>query len=135
MGNLPVKTVTAAILINNGRLLIAKRRKGDKLANKWEFPGGKIEVGETPEECLRREMEEEFQIKVSVGEFLGESIYDYAHGSIRLVAYRTYWQEGVISPRAHQDIAWVVVEQLQDFDFAPADIPFVEMLRRGEIEL
>ena len=130
-----MKTVTAAILFDNGKLLIAKRRREDKLGNKWEFPGGKVEAGETPEECLRREMYEEFQIKVSVGEFLGESIYHYDHGSIKLVAYRTYWKGGRINLKAHEDFCWVSVDRLKDYDFAPADIPFVTMLRRGEIEL
>ena len=64
-----MKTVTAAILIIDGRILIAKRRLGDRLAEKWEFPGGKIEQGETPEQCLGREMQEEFQIQVSIGKF------------------------------------------------------------------
>ncbi|HAY21665.1 MAG TPA: hypothetical protein DCY27_05775 [Desulfobacterales bacterium] len=79
-----MKNVTAAILINDGKILIAKRGPRDKLPNKWEFPGGKIEHRETPEECLKREMQEEFQIEVMVGEFLGESVYHYNHGSIRL---------------------------------------------------
>jgi 8-oxo-dGTP diphosphatase len=130
-----IKTVTAAILIVNGRILIAKRRFGDRLPEKWEFPGGKVEKGETPEQCLRREMQEEFQIEVSIGKFLGESIYHYDHGSIRLIAYRTFWENGELIPKAHEDFAWVTVDQLEDFDFAPADLPFVSMLRRGEIEL
>ena len=72
--------VTAAILNYNERLLIAQRKATGKLPNKWEFPGGKVESGETPEDCLKREMEEEFSIDVSVGEYLGESIYHYDHG-------------------------------------------------------
>ncbi|MCP4931971.1 MAG: NUDIX domain-containing protein [Candidatus Marinimicrobia bacterium] len=56
-------------------MIIAKRGSGDALANKWEFPGGKIEIDETPEQCLKREMKEEFDIDVSVGEYLGSSIY------------------------------------------------------------
>jgi 8-oxo-dGTP diphosphatase len=130
-----MKTVTAAILIVNGRILIAKRRFGDRLAEKWEFPGGKVEDGETPEQCLRREMQEEFQIEVSIGQFLGESIYHYEHGSIRLLAYRTYWEGGEIISKAHEEYQWASQDQLKDYDFAPADIPFVESLRRGEIEL
>jgi 8-oxo-dGTP diphosphatase len=130
-----MKNVTAAILINDGKILIAKRGPRDKLANKWEFPGGKVEEGETPEECLKREMQEEFQIEVEVRKFLGESIYHYNHGSIKLLAYRTFWHSGNISPEAHEEYNWVSVEQLQDYDFSLADIPFVEMLRRGEIEL
>ncbi len=62
--------VTAAILINDDKLLIAQRKPEDKLPNKWEFPGGKVENGETPEVCLKREMKEEFGIYVSVVNFL-----------------------------------------------------------------
>jgi 8-oxo-dGTP diphosphatase len=126
--------VTAALLFKDKKLLIAKRKSTDKLPNKWEFPGGKIEDGETPEYCLKREMEEEFEIDVSVGKFLGESIYHYDHGTIKLLAYRTYWKGGSISLKAHDDYQWVSLDQLQDYDFAPADIPFVEKLRRGKIE-
>jgi 8-oxo-dGTP diphosphatase len=128
-----MKTVTAAILIIDGRILIAKRRLGDRLAEKWEFPGGKIEQGETPEQCLGREMQEEFQIQVSIGKFLGESIYHYDHGSIRLIAYRTYWEKGELIPKAHEEYQWVSKDQLKDYDFAPADIPFVEMLRKEKL--
>jgi 8-oxo-dGTP diphosphatase len=128
-----MNTVTAAILIKDGRVLIAKRGAGDRLADKWEFPGGKVEAGETPEECLIREMFEEFRIVVSVGEFLGESVYHYSHGSIRLIAYRTFYERGELSLETHADFAWVTVDQLDDFDFAPADLPFVLLLKKGEV--
>jgi mutator protein MutT len=78
-------------MIKDNRLLIAKRKANDRLGNKWEFPGGKVEYGETPEQCMKREMKEEFSIDVSVGDYLGESIYHYEHRSIRLLVYRTYW--------------------------------------------
>jgi 8-oxo-dGTP diphosphatase len=120
--------------IKDGKTLVAKRGEGDRLANKWEFPGGKVEAGETPEECLIREMFEEFCIIVSVRDFLGESVYQYNHGSIRLIAYRTFYEGGKISLETHADFAWVTVDQLDDFDFAPADLPFVSMLKKGEIE-
>jgi 8-oxo-dGTP diphosphatase len=127
--------VTAAILVVEGQVLIAKRKADDRLANKWEFPGGKVEDGETPEQCLKREMKEEFEINVSVGEYLGESICHYDHGSIQLLAFRTYWETGDISLQAHDDLSWASLDQLSIFDFAPADVAFVEKLRRGEIEL
>jgi 8-oxo-dGTP diphosphatase len=126
--------VTAAILFNNDQLLIAQRRSTGRLPNKWEFPGGKVEPGETPEECLKREMDEEFSIDVSVGEFLGESIYHYDHGSIKLLAYRATWIAGDLILKDHKAIEWVKIDEIINYDFAPADIPFVEKIRRGEIE-
>jgi 8-oxo-dGTP diphosphatase len=86
--------VTAAILVKDGKILIAKRKSSDKIPDKWEFPGGKLEAGETPRECLKREIQEEFGIDVSVGEFLGESMYHYDLGPIRLLAYRAWWKGG-----------------------------------------
>ena len=130
-----MKEVTAAVLVRDSRILIAKRKADDKLGNKWEFPGGKVEDGESPEDCLKREMREEFEIDVTVGEYLGESVYHYGHGSIKLLAYRTHWDSGSISPRYHDDFRWVTLSEINKYDFAPADIPFVEKLREGEIEL
>jgi 8-oxo-dGTP diphosphatase len=130
-----ITRVTAAILINDEKIIIAKRKSTGKLPNKWEFPGGKIENDETPEQCLKRELKEEFDINVSVGEYLGSSIYHYDHLSIELLAYRTFWEGGSISLKDHDDIAWVSLEQIGEYDFAPADIPFVDKLRRGEIEI
>ena len=132
--NFEMIEVTAAIMINNGQLLIAQRKSTGKLPNKWEFPGGKVESGETPEDCLKREMDEEFSIDVSVGEFLGESIYHYDHGSIRLLAYRTTWIAGELSLKDHRALKWINIDEIIDYDFAPADIPFVVKLRRGEIQ-
>ena len=120
-------------LIKNGLVLIAKRRSTDRLANKWEFPGGTVEQGETPEECLKREMKEEFAITVSVSGYLGDSLYDYDHGTIRLLAFRAFWENGDIMLKAHDDFRWVSPDELQAYDFAPADLPFADRLRRGEI--
>jgi 8-oxo-dGTP diphosphatase len=127
--------VTAAILVKDNKIIIAKRGPDDRLANKWEFPGGKVEVNETPEQCLKREMKEEFDIDVSVGEYLGSSIYHYDHISIELLAYRTYWENGKIHLKDHADFKWISLEQLPDFDFAPADRVFVEKLQDGKIAI
>ena len=127
--------VTAAILVKDNKIIIAKRGPNDHLAKKWEFPGGKIEIDETPEKCLKREMKEEFDIDVSVGEYLGSSIYHYDHISIELMAYRTYWGNGEIDLKDHDDFKWVSLEQLAEFDFAPADLLFVEKLQNGEIAI
>lgn len=124
-----MKKVTAAILIKDGLILIAKRKNNDKLANKWEFPGGKIEPGETAEECLKREIQEEFKINIRVGAFFGESIYHYPHAEIQLLAYWTYWESGNIESTAHDEYKWISIGELDNYDFAPADIPFVMTLK------
>lgn len=127
--------VTAAILVKDNKIIIAKRGPGDPLAEKWEFPGGKIELHETPEQCLKREIKEEFDIHVSVGEYLGSTIYHYDHMSIELLAYRTYWEEGEIHLEDHDEFKWISLEQLEGFDFAPADRVFVEKLKNKEIAI
>ena len=127
--------VTAAILENEGKIIIAQRKSSDHLSGKWEFPGGKIEHGETPEKCLARELKEEFDINVTVGAFLGSNVHHYDHISIELMAYRASWIAGAISMNDHKAYSWVTVDQLADFEFAPADIPFVDMLRRGQIDI
>ncbi len=127
--------VTAAILIHDNRILIAQRGDKDKLAGKWEFPGGKIEESETPQECLMREMNEEFGIDVAVGKFFGESTYHYEPEIIQLLAYHTVWEGGNFSLNAHAAIRWVAVNHLQDYEFAPADKPFVEKLQQENIGL
>jgi mutator protein MutT len=127
--------VTAAILEKDGRIIIAQRKSKDHLGGKWEFPGGKIEAGETPEECLARELNEEFDIDVSVGEYFGSSIFYHELISIELMVYRTFWSGGQINSTDHKDYKWVTIEDLERYDFAPADRKFVERLRSGEIDL
>jgi 8-oxo-dGTP diphosphatase len=127
--------VTAAILDKEGRIIIAQRKSSDHLSGKWEFPGGKVENGETPEECLARELKEEFDIEVAIGEFLGSNVHHYDHISIELMAYRASWIAGAILMNDHKAYSLVTVDQLTEFDFAPADVPFVEMLRTGLIKI
>jgi len=123
--------VTAAILVHNDRILIAQRGETDDLAGKWEFPGGKIENNESPQQCLIRELQEEFGIDAAVGDFFGESTYHYETGAVQLLAYHTSWEGGSFSLNAHAAIRWVSLNQLQEFEFAPADIPLVEKLQQS----
>ena len=102
-----MKEVTAAIIINDGKILIAQRAEDQKLAGKWEFPGGKVEFGETPEECLKREIKEELGIKIEVDKFFAESIYQYNIGTIKLLAYKARWIDGEYKLTAHTQIKWV----------------------------
>jgi 8-oxo-dGTP diphosphatase len=124
-----MQKVTAAILIKDGKILIAQREADDRLAYKWEFPGGKIREGESPQQCLAREMQEEFDIVVSVGAPFGETIYHYPHGKIQLMAYYTYWKGGSLALNAHADYRWIPLQKLGEFDFSPADVYFVEKLQ------
>lgn len=123
-----VKTVTAAILERDGCVLLAQRPASDPLAMLWEFPGGTVEEGETPEDCLKREMEEELGIRVDVVAFFGENRHRYDLGEIRLKAYRVRWLSGRIRPVVHAAIRWVPFAELPRYEMAPADRPFVARL-------
>ncbi len=124
--------VTAAIMLENGKVFIAQRTADDRLAHKWEFPGGKLEDGETPRQSLMREMNEEFGIEVAVCDFFGESTYDYDYVRVRLLAYLVRWNDGELRPTAHEDCRWVTPRELAEYDFAPADLPFVAKLQGCE---
>ncbi|GIM27344.1 NUDIX hydrolase [Clostridium polyendosporum] len=123
-----MKNVTAAVIIKNNKILICQRSLSDKLSGKWEFPGGKIEEGELPEECLIREIKEELDIHIEVGEKLGENIYDYSYDSINLIAYFATWKSGDIKLNVHNDYKWVTKDDIKEYDFAEADVPFVKKL-------
>ncbi len=124
-----METVTAAVIVQGGRVLIARRRPGEKLAGMWVFPGGKVERGETLEDCLARELREELGLIVSVGPVLAESIYHYEHGSIRLVAMQTVVRDGTINLSVHDRAEWVYLRDLTSFSLAPADIPIADRLK------
>ena len=113
--------VTAAVVEKEGKFLLAQRGPGDRLAGKWEFPGGKIEPGETPEGCLAREIREELGIEVQVGDFLCSSRFDYDHASVEILAFRCRWVSGALQHNAHQDLRWVAPETLTELDLAEAD--------------
>ena len=120
--------VTAAILKKEDKILIAQRKEGDNLAGKWEFPGGKIEEGESPEVCLQRELQEEFGIQTRIGDFICESEYQYPHIHIRLLAYQAFYISGDFELHDHAAIEWITLQEMNNYDFAPADIPIVEVL-------
>ncbi len=128
-------TVTAAVIVHDNKILIAKRSSTDKLAHKWEFPGGKIEQGESPEECLQRELHEELGITTSIGQFLDDTVHHYDHITVRLLFYRVDWLNGDIVPTVHDNVVFVSIDAMKQYDFADADIPFVTKIRSGQIEL
>ena len=119
-------TVTCAIIEKEGKILIARRTADKKLAGKWEFPGGKIEDGESPEECLKRELDEEFGIQTEVGEFITLNKHHYDHISIELMAYRVEYNSGEFTLSDHDAIEWVTPEELLNYDLAEADVPIAK---------
>jgi len=113
--------VTAAVLFHRGAVLIAQRPAGDALAGKWEFPGGKVEDGETPEQCLVREIAEEFGIGIAVAAFWGSAVHAYPGKRIRLMAYEVAWTHGQMAATSHSAWRFVAPAQLEAVDLAPAD--------------
>lgn len=123
--------VAAAIIENSqGQLLIARRKKGKSQEGMWEFPGGKIEQGETIEACLQRELKEEMNIIIAPYEPFGVNDHIYGATHIRLFAHRAEMVGGEISLVDHDEYRWVERDKLKEYLFAPADIKFVEMLQK-----
>lgn len=127
--------VTAAIIIENHKVFIAKRKPPGRMPGMWEFPGGKIEERETPEQCLKRELREELDIDVVVGDHIGTNLHQYDFYTVKLMAYRARIIAGEIKLNDHADMAWVEANDLSRYAFAPADILFVKMIQRGQIKL
>ena len=124
-------TVTAAILARDGKILIARRPAADRLANKWEFPGGKIEPGETAEAALIREINEELSCEIRVVRPLPRFIHAYDWATIELIPFVCYLAPGSPEPRAleHSAIAWVQPAEIHGYDLAAADLHVVDALR------
>lgn len=114
--------VMAAIIQHNGRILLCQRKTG-ALAGKWEFPGGKLENGESPEECLVREVREELGVEIAVERIYKAVNMHYNHGDFLLLSYLTRYVSGEITLMVHQDYAWVEPQRLIDYDLASANVP------------
>jgi|TARA_B110000967_G_C18811963_1_gene524102 8-oxo-dGTP diphosphatase len=122
--------VTAAIMAKTNQVFAARRNPDTHMAGFWEFPGGKIEVGETPEVCLARELLEEFGIVTQVGAFLGDSTYDYGTKTVQLLAYEVTHLSGDFELRAHDELRWLALDELDQVKWAPADIPLVALYKK-----
>jgi len=128
-----MREVAAAVIIENGRLFLARRQNGDALAGWWELPGGKIEPGEVAPECLAREMLEEFEMTIAVGELIGSSEYAYPHGEFRLLAYHVSRLSDAYTTRVHDACGWFMPSEVPTLDIAPADIPLIDLLKTRSI--
>ncbi|MGE7092904.1 (deoxy)nucleoside triphosphate pyrophosphohydrolase [Lysinibacillus sp. NPDC048646] len=121
--------VVGAIIENEHReIFCALRSPNMTLADYWEFPGGKIEVGETPEQALAREIIEEFNCSIKVGVKVEDTTYDYETFIVRLETYKAQLLSGEPIALEHAETRWVPRNQLLELNFAPADIPAVEKI-------
>ncbi len=120
--------VTVAVIEREGKFLIAKRKQGKHMEHKWEFPGGKIETDETPEQCLYRELKEEFGIETEIGGFIAESVFEYGDRNIRLLGYKVKYISGEFHLNDHAEIQWILPYEFNLYDFAPADLPIVRKI-------
>ncbi len=131
---LPVMLVAAAALFDaDGRVLIAQRPAGKSMAGLWEFPGGKIEPGESPEYALMRELEEELSIETRPTCYWPVGCASHSYESFHLVmplfACRTW--RGIVRAREHQALKWIAPKQLYNYDMPAADIPLIAQLING----
>lgn len=122
--------VVGAVIIENGKILCAQRGPTKSLPFKWEFPGGKIEFSESPQEALWREINEEIQCKVDIGEQIEHTIYEYNFGIVHLTTFYCKLIEGKPILTEHLSIKWLSPIELGSLDWAPADIPTVEKLSK-----
>jgi 8-oxo-dGTP diphosphatase len=123
-----MQIVAAALLCNNGKYLLCQRGAKDRLALKWEFPGGKLEAGETLEECLVREVREELCLNIKVMRHFCEVTYQYATGVILLKIYFAQIIGGKMNLLVHNAAEWVAAERLVEYDLLPADIEIAHKL-------
>jgi mutator protein MutT len=121
--------VAAALIFHNAKLLITQRRPDDHLPNLWEFPGGKVESGETFEQCLVREIREELAIEISVRELVEDLTHTYPEKTVRLRFFNCRLLSGEAKPIHVQDLRWITRDQLPNFDFPAADAKLVQLLQ------
>ncbi len=124
--------VVAAVLEQDGRVLIGQRRRSDRHPLKWEFPGGKVEDGEMPEEALRRELQEELAIETEIGGEMARYEYQYpGRPRVLLIFYRVREWSGDAKNLAFEQIRWEHRQRLPEYDFLEGDRDFVRRLADG----
>jgi 8-oxo-dGTP diphosphatase len=126
-------TVTCAIILNNDKILVAQRSERMKLPLKWEFPGGKLELGESEVDCVIREVREELGIEIEIIERLPNCIHDYGSFVINLIPFISKYQSGNILLKEHASFKWLTKDELITIDWAEADLPVVLELLNKEL--
>lgn len=129
-----LRFVAAALIVRGGEVLICQLRPDQPMALQWEFPGGKIEAGESAEQALRRELGEELGIEASIGPLITRIRHNYRHGGavdLQFFAVRDY--AGDMENRIFAQVRWVRLEDLPEFDFLPADRGLIRDLASGKL--
>jgi len=130
-----VDVVGAVITNEKGEILCAKRSQQMSLPGMWEFPGGKMEPGETPEESLAREIREELGCEIQVGALISDDVYEYPTVAVRLITYYAKVISGTPVAKEHERLEWVSEADLMKLEWAPADVPTVKkLISKAEIE-
>lgn len=112
---------TAAIVKKDGLILIARRKSGGSMSEKWEFPGGKVDPGETAEQALKREFMEEFEVQIEVGTCLASHDFSNHDKKYKLLAFETQLLSGDFILHEHTEIKWVRPHEISEFDLAESD--------------
>jgi 8-oxo-dGTP diphosphatase len=115
--------VTAALIIEQGKILVTQRKKDSSHGLLWEFPGGKVKEGEEPRDALRRELKEELDVEVEVGMIFDAIFYSYPEYPILLLVYRCRIEKGSLKPIGCHDLRWVNLRELEKLAMPPADDP------------
>jgi 8-oxo-dGTP diphosphatase len=127
---LPHKKIGVAVICNqSGQILIAKRKAGGTMGGLWEFPGGKIEPGETVAECIVREIQEELAIEITVGEHLISIEHTYPTFQITLIVHHCQHISGIPQPIESDEICWVGVKDLNNYQFPAANLAIIEAIQ------
>lgn len=117
--------VVGAIIVDGDKVFCAQRGRDTSLPLLWEFPGGKIEHGESPQEALKREIQEEMQCNITVGDKVEHTVYEYDFGIVHLTTYFCEITEGSPVLTEHERFEWLHVSKLRTLEWAPADIPAI----------
>lgn len=124
-----IKVVAAAIR-KDGKYFCAQRPEGKSLAGFWEFPGGKLEENESPEEALIREIQEEFASEIKIINYVNEASYEYDFGTVVMKTFEAELISGKLPLLEHQDSKWLSPSELQQLNWAPVDRPAVDLLSK-----
>jgi 8-oxo-dGTP diphosphatase len=129
-----MKRVVAAVILQDGKILVCQRTRHQTMPMKWEFPGGKIEEGEQPRDALRRELDEELGIDATIGDEIARIRHEYKGGSsVELRFYLVQEYRGEIENRIFRDLQWTEPKDLPSFDFLEADMTLVNDLAAGKL--